>query len=73
MLLKYNFKLCRDSNNKLIPIILDRLHSYYTQFCEEKEINQSMQPYQNTNSEQPNDDPGAPFSKMKSNFSINHL
>ncbi|XP_060857365.1 protein mahjong-like [Metopolophium dirhodum] len=57
-----NFK---DNNNKLVPIILDRLHSYYTKFCEETEINQSTQPYQNTNSEQPNDNTDAPSSKRK--------
>jgi len=48
---------------------LDRLHSYYTQFCEENEINQSTQPYQNTNNDQPSDKTGAPSPKEKSNFS----
>jgi len=70
ILLKYNFKLCREDNNKLVPIILDRLHSYYTQFCEENEINQSTQPYQNTNSDQPSDETGAPSPKKKSNLSF---
>jgi len=48
-----------------VPIILDRLHSYYTQFCKENEINQSTQPYQNANCDQPNDDISAPSSKKK--------
>ncbi|XP_008184180.1 DDB1- and CUL4-associated factor 1 isoform X1 [Acyrthosiphon pisum] len=57
-----NFK---EDNNKLVPIILDRLHSYYTQFCEENEINQSTEPYQNTISDEPSDDTGAPSPKKK--------
>jgi len=63
----YNFKLYREENNKLVPIILDRLQSYYTQFCEENEINQSTQTYSNLNSDQTSDDTDAPSPKRRSN------
>ncbi|XP_029345725.1 DDB1- and CUL4-associated factor 1-like [Acyrthosiphon pisum] len=55
----------KERNNKLVPFILDRLHSYYIQFCEKNEINQSTQLYQNTNSDQSNDYTGAPSLKTR--------
>lgn len=70
ILLKYNFKLYREDNNKLVPIILDRLQSYYTLFCEENEINQNIQKYQNTNCDQSNCDTVAPSPKNNSNSSF---
>ncbi|CAH1724928.1 DDB1- and CUL4-associated factor 1 isoform X2 [Aphis gossypii] len=57
-----NFK---EDNNRLVPIILDRLQSYYTQFCEENEINQSTQPCQDLSINQINDDTDAPSPKRK--------
>jgi DDB1- and CUL4-associated factor 1 len=60
--------LCREDNNRLVPIILNRLQSYYTQFCEENEINQSTQPSKDLSIDQTNDDTEAPSPKRKSNL-----
>lgn len=36
----------RDDNNRLVPIILDRIHFYYTMLCEE---NEPFIPYEKPN------------------------
>lgn len=37
-----------------MPKILDRLHSFYIQLCEEKENNQNTEPFSHLNSVQTN-------------------
>lgn len=72
ILLKYIFKiLFRENNNDLVPVILNRLESYYTEFCEEYEINQSLKPFSHLNNGQTNYDSCSikPSPKKKSNFS----
>lgn len=46
--------ICREDNNRLVPIILDRLQLYYTQFTEENEINQSAKPFSHLNNDKTN-------------------
>lgn len=48
-----NFK---EDNNKLVPIILDRLQLYYTEFTEKNEISQNIKPFSHLNNDQTNND-----------------
>jgi len=65
------FNLYREDNNKLVPIILDRLQLLYTQFTEENESSQNIKPFSHLNNDQTNNDNTAikpPPAKKKSNF-----
>ncbi|XP_050525532.1 protein mahjong isoform X2 [Daktulosphaira vitifoliae] len=41
----------RESNNKLVPIMLDRLQSLYSQFYEENEMNENTKPFAHLNND----------------------
>lgn len=62
--------LCREDNNRLVPIILDRLQLYYTQFTEENEINQSTKPFSHLNNDKTNNVKATikPSPRKRSNF-----
>lgn len=65
-LLKFNLHFYREDNNRLVPIILDRLQSIYEQFCEENEINQNTKPFSHLNNDQIiNDDNSIKYSLRK--------
>lgn len=56
MLININiFDLClnliffREDNNRLVPIVLDRLQNFYAQYCEE---NQNSKPFSILNNDQ---------------------
>lgn len=69
--LTYDCNLRREDNNKLVPIILDRLQLFYKQFTEENEINQNTKPFSHLPIDQINNDNTtikSPPSKKKSNF-----
>lgn len=78
MYLLYNFfnfftflkyAICREDNNRLVPKILDRLQLYYTQFCEENEMNQNTKPFSHLNNDQTIND-NTSFPRKRSNFLI---
>ncbi|XP_050427113.1 protein mahjong isoform X2 [Adelges cooleyi] len=41
----------REPNNKLVPLMLDRLQSLYSQFCEENEMNENTNPFSHLNND----------------------
>lgn len=45
----------REDNNRLVPIILDRLHYYYVLFCEEND-SQNSKPFSHLNSDKTTND-----------------
>lgn len=60
---------CREDNNKLVPLVLERLQESYTQFCEENKINSSSKPFSHLNNGQTNDNTSIkPSPKKRSIF-----
>lgn len=62
--------MCREDNNRLVPMMLDRLQTVYSQFCEE--ISQNTKPFSNLNNDVVNNEKNLAKSspRKKSNVTL---
>lgn len=63
--------MCRENNNILVPVVLDRLHSYYPEFNEQMDNIPSLRPFSSDDddSESESEDTSIREPIRRSNFS----